>query len=169
MEENRLWGYRSIYGDQKPEYHESFDREMREALDYLCARVKRCGDFWDALQTASAMYGVNRYDLRNNFEKRKKAGIERKEAERRKNENWFAIRYSSGPAFRDEEAGWMLLKETDPEKARQTVIRRNKTPDCTISIEACLPFKTKDEAANFTASWDKEHAVRQLPLWDFSG
>ena len=62
----------------------------------------------------------------------------------------------------------MLIKETDPEKARQIVIKRRKTPDCKISIEACLPFSTKDEAVDYASAWDKEHAARQLPLWDFA-
>ena len=74
MENNKMWGYNAIYGEKKPEYHESFGRDMRDALNYLCARVRRSGDFWSALHTASAMYGVNYSDLRNNFEKRKKAG-----------------------------------------------------------------------------------------------
>ena len=169
MENNKMWGYNDIYGGKKPEYHESFGKDMREALNYLCARVRRSGDFWNALHAASAMYGVNYSDLRNNFEKRKKAGIERRKALRRENEKWFAVRYSSGNDPSCEETGWMLLKETDPERARQIAMKQSKTPDCTISIEACLPFKTKDEAANYAAVWDKEHAVRQLPLWDFAG
>ena len=168
MENNHMWGYNAIYGEKKPEYHESFGKDMRDALNYLCARVRRSGDFWNALHTASAMYGVNYNDLRNNFEKRKKAGIERKKALRKENEKWFAVRYSSGPVSSYEETGWMLLKETDSERARQSVIKRRKTPDCTISVEACLPFKTKDEAANYVAAWDKEQAIRQLPLWDFA-
>lgn len=114
------------------------------------------------------MYGVNYNDLRNNFEKRKKAGIERKKTQRRENEKWFAVRYTSGDFPDDDQTGWMLIKETDPEKARQTVMKRRKTSDCTISIEACLPFMTKDEAVNYAAAWDKEHAIRQLPLWDFA-
>ena len=169
MEENRLWGYRSIYGESKPEYHESFSRDMMDALNYLCARVRRSGDFWDALHAASVMYGVNCNDLRNNFEKRKKAGIERKKAQRRENEKWYAVRYSSGNDTCDKEARWLLIKETDPDKARESVMKRIKTPDCTISIEACLPFKTKDEAVNYTETWDKENAIRQLPLWNFTG
>ena len=168
MENNHMWGYNAIYGEKKPEYHESFGKDMRDALNYLCARVRRSGDFWNALHTASAMYGVNYNDLRNNFEKRKKAGIERKKAQRRESEKWFAVRYSSGHVSSCEGTGSMLLKETDSERARQSVIKRSKTPDCTISVEACLPFKTKDEAENYAAAWDKEHAIRQLPLWDFA-
>ena len=114
------------------------------------------------------MYGVNYNDLRNNFEKRKKAGIERKKTQRRENEKWFAVRYTSGDFPDDDQTGWMLIKETDPDRARQAVIKRCKTPDCKISIEACLTFRTKDDAANYTAAWDKEHAIRQLPLWDFA-
>ena len=168
MKDNRLWGYSSIYGDKMPEYCESPDKDMREALDYLCARVKRSGDFWNALHTASAMYGVNYNDLRSSFEKRKKAGIDRSKKLRRENENWYAVRYSPGSFDSGNTASWMLLKETDPERARQAAIKRSRTSDCTISIEACLPFKTRDEAADYAAAWDKEHAVRQLPLWDFA-
>ena len=168
MEDNRLWGYSNIYGDEKQNYKEPFDKDMRDALNYLCARVRRSGDFWNALRTASAMYGVNYNDLRCNFEKRKKAGIERKKAQRKENESWYAVRYSTGPVFSEEEAGWMFLKETDPERAKQAVIKRRKTPDCTISIGTCMPFKSKDEAGIYAAAWDKEHAVRQMPLWDLA-
>ena len=27
MEDNIVWGYNAIYGEKKPEYHESFGRE----------------------------------------------------------------------------------------------------------------------------------------------
>ena len=40
MEDNIVWGYNAIYGERKPEYHESFSKDMRDALNYLCARVR---------------------------------------------------------------------------------------------------------------------------------
>ena len=168
MEENGMWGYEDIYGPVKPVYHEDFDKPMKDALNYMCARVKRSGDFWNALRTAASMYSVNENDLRINFEKRKKAGIERKMQQRRANEKWFAVRYSYGDEFNDEKAGWMFLKAADPEIAMQTASKRRKKQDCKISIQKCIPFQTREEADIFAVSWEKEHKIRQLPLWDFA-
>ena len=162
MKENCLWGYEEIYGDGKPEYKESLDRAMKDALDYLCARVRRSGDFWDALRTASAMYCVNLNDLREHFERRKNAGIERRNSRRKRLEKWYAVRYSYSDTC--ESPHWMFLKETDPMKAELTVIHSRKRPDCRISVEACLPFGTRDEADRYASSWDDENRIRQLPL-----
>lgn len=78
MEETGMWGYRAIYGEEETVAPEPENSDMREALDYLCARVRRSGDFRNALRTAAAMYGVNSWDLKWYFEQRKKAGIRRK-------------------------------------------------------------------------------------------
>ena len=164
MKENSLWGYEEIYGGNVPEYHESLDRDMKDALDYLCARVRRSGDFWSALKTAAAMYCVNYNDLRNHFERRKKAGIARKAAAKKNSEKWFAVRYVRETENGKENSGWMFLKAASPEKAELAVIRNRKRPDCTISVEACMPFGTKEEADRYASFWEKEHGIRQPAL-----
>ena len=167
MTENRFWGYNTIYGPEKPEYHESLPKDMNDALNYLCARVRRSGDFWNALRTASAMYGVNSSDLRINFEKRKKAGIERKKRQRKKNEKWYAVRCTTGTSPDGNNTVWMFLKADDPEKAMQAAAKKYKKPDCRISVEQCIPFETRAEADSFASSWEKDRQIRQLPLPEF--
>ncbi len=164
MKENSLWGYEEIYGGSKPEYHEPLDKDMKDALDYLCARVRRSGDFWSALRTAAAMYCVNYNDLRTHFERRKKAGIARKAAGKRNAGKWYAVRYVRETGNGKGNSGWMFLKAAGPEKAELAVIRDRKRPDCTISVEACMPFGTKEEADRYASSWEKEHGICQPAL-----
>ena len=165
MAETGLWGYESIYGRQESRYQESCRTEMRDALNYLCSRVRRSGDFWNALRTASSMYGVNCDDLRINFEKRKKAGIKRSAEKRNAGKKWYALRYSRGNIFNEDAAEWIFLQEGSPDQARSSVLRKHGCSGQEIAFGICVPFKTSEEARQFSESWDKEHTVRQLPLF----
>ncbi len=167
MTETGLWGYESIYSRQEPRYQDPCRTDMRDALDYLCARVKRSGDFWNALRTASAMYGVDSSDLRINFEKRKKAGIKRSSEKRNAGKKWYAVRYSRGNVFNEDNAKWIFLQETSPDQARNSVLRKHGNSGHDIAFGICMSFKTRDEAREFTEAWDKEHKIRQLPLFQF--
>ena len=165
MTETSFWGYESIYGSHEQRYQEPCDADMRDALNYLCARVRRSGDFWNALRTASSMYGVNYNDLRSNFEKRKKAGIKRSAEKRNAGKKWYAVRYSSGQAFNEDDAEWIYLQETSPEQARNSVIRKKGGAGNELAFGICMSFKTRDEARKYTEVWDREHMIRQLPLF----
>lgn len=165
MAETGLWGYNDIYGAGTLTPDLPKNEEMREALNYLCARVRRSGDFWNALRTASAMYGVDLGELRIHFERRKRAGIAKYRTQKKEREKWFAFRCTAEAAS---VPCWKFVRATDGDKARLSLRRGKDGRDCTISAEAPSGFATREEAGRYASAWEKEHAVHQPELPGFT-